>query len=307
MKNVNAINKALLVGVLLTPSLLLAAVPNSFTTGDPIVASEMNDNFNDLDGRVTSNEARISIIESATPSSVDFSNYFPAFSALGSPRNAQVLAQPTSSGGTLYRVRGGYENSSDQININGVPTLRDNIWYQVFVNVDSIGDITSINRYRESPDDLNDYLNANSYTVKVDNTNYNPVTLAPTIDPNDYTETFTCGDDGVPAILVCHAIDRLNSDNSFFDQYDWARIQSVVTGPYTIPNGMTFTDVRFESYTSSNRMRIRAKGIGMIYENSDGDFALEQIIYYRVNGQTGGSLVGTPFEPGVGALDGLFF
>ena len=291
---------------LLLPGLTLAAVPHGFNTGDAIVASEMNNNFNDLDGRVISNDARISVIESTTPTSVDFSNFFPAFSTIGSPRNAQVLVRPDGFGGNVYRVRGGYENNSDQININGVPTVRTNIWYQVFVNTDSGGIITSINRYRESPDDINAYSNSNTYTVKVDNTTFDPITLVPTIDPNDYTETMTCGEDGVPAILVCHAIDRLNSDNSFFGQYDWARNQSVVTGPYTI-NGLTFTDVRFESYTSSNRFRIRAKGIGMIFEHRDSISDPEQIIFYRVNGQTGGSLVSTPFEPGVGFLDGQFF
>ena len=73
---------------------------------------------------------------------------------------------------------------------------------------------------------------------------------------------------------------------------------------------MIFPEVRVEVTPHNGRVRIRAKGIGPVFQ-SQPDRADFELIYYRVNGVTEGSLDGTPFEPGGtlpnGTLDGLFF
>jgi hypothetical protein len=338
-----ALKSILICALLVMPGLSVAAPPHVFSSGDPILASEVNGNFTDLDTRAadletqatdletratdletraTDLDTRVGTVEATVLNKPNFSGYGAGPSVIGSPKNTVVLEEKYpelvwDSGlddyvfsGKYYRyylIRSYYETDSETININGTPTARTHIWQSVWVDTDQDGNINYINRYRESPDDLAAYTNGNTYTVKADETSFDPTSLVPTIDPDDYTETFTCGDDGVGAIYVCNGMQRLNSDNSFYGHYSWARIQSVVSGPYTI-NGMTFNDVRFESYSSSDRFRIRAKGIGMIFQSAgDDDDEPYQVIYYHVEGQSGGSLVGTPFEPGVGVLDGLFF
>ena len=60
---------------------------------------------------------------------------------------------------------------------------------------------------------------------------------------------------------------------------------------------------------NTDRMRIRASGIGEIFrslKDENGDYIERSIIYYRVDGDTGGSLAGTPFDEGQ-PLDGVFF
>lgn len=122
-------------------------------------------------------------------------------------------------------------------------------------------------------------------------------------------ESFTCGDTGSNIVgqQVCVGFNTFNATGDFSYLYDFSR-QQALGGPFTF-NGMTFPDVRMESYTgTSSQFRMRAKGIGEIYRRSRGTSVSTNVIfYYRVNGATGGSLVGTPFEPGVGPLDGLFF
>ncbi len=77
-------------------------------------------------------------------------------------------------------------------------------------------------------------------------------------------------------------------------------------------NGMTFSDLAYRvdiRMPSSDRFRIIAKGIGIIYQKNDGSDSRinkHEIIYYRVDGTTGGSLTGTPFATGGDAV-GVFF
>ncbi len=64
MKHLNTNIKLIIVSVMaIVPGLTIAAVPHAFTSGDPIVASEMNDNFNDLDSRATSHDTGFGVHE----------------------------------------------------------------------------------------------------------------------------------------------------------------------------------------------------------------------------------------------------
>ena len=89
------------------------------------------------------------------------------------------------------------------------------------------------------------------------------------------------------------------SDANYSSQY-LGKLPSITIGD------LTYSDVVVEKRLDSSFSRFRARGIGEISRVRIGQQPLSAI-YYRVNGQTGGSLFGTPFQPGVGNLDGLFF
>jgi len=74
-------------------------------------------------------------------------------------------------------------------------------------------------------------------------------------------------------------------------------------GPGSI-NSIQLSNLR-EEHRTGGQLRIRAKGIGEVFWiYSSG--AVRQVVYYRVNGATGGSLIYTAFAPGA-VLDGIFF
>ena len=66
---------------------VFADVPHTFQSGTPALASEVNDNFNSLD-------ARLSSIEKYT-ADVDINEFITPFSAVGDPKNGYVRVSPT--------------------------------------------------------------------------------------------------------------------------------------------------------------------------------------------------------------------
>ncbi len=93
MKPVNLYRYSLALFTLL-PVVSLAAVPNAFTTGDAIVASEMNENFDDLDSRIADLESRVPGGQNTTVA-VDCSG-----------ANAAALKNMTITANTAYTLTG---------------------------------------------------------------------------------------------------------------------------------------------------------------------------------------------------------
>ena len=272
-----------------------AVPPNVFSTGDPILASEMNENFDDLDTRMTA-------IENSA-SNLDFSGYGTPFSADGAPKNVTVLRRDLGGGDTHYVVRSRYANSTEQVSIDGVLTVKPFIANYADVTTDSGGNITSIGNYIEALDD------AVAYDVyNIEESTYDVNTLFKTVTADTETEYFVCGNTGNGSMQVCLGTRTVNLTGAFSIEYEWSR-NHALGGPFTF-NGMTFPDVRMESYTGTAvRFRIRAKDIGTIYDRTNaatGETSESTVIFYRANGITGGTLAGTPFDTGQ-PLDGLFF
>ena len=101
----------LMIGLSALSQLVHADVPNVFVPGNPIIASEVNENFNSIDQRVSSFEP-------------DFSGFSTPFAADGATKNVVVSQQDNDDGSKSYYVRSAYENSSDLVSIDGVPTVR---------------------------------------------------------------------------------------------------------------------------------------------------------------------------------------
>ncbi|MDC1286689.1 hypothetical protein N8198_02260 [Gammaproteobacteria bacterium] len=274
----------LLAGLLALPLTSLAAVPNVFAPGNPIIASEVNENFDSIDQRVTSFEP-------------DFSGFSTPFAADGATKNVVVLKRDNGGGNTSYSVRSAYQNSTEQISIDGVLTVRPFIFNYAFVSTDSGGAITSISNFIEAPDTA-DYQR---YNAEI--SDYDIGTLAKTVTDDTFYETNTCSGN---VVHLCYAQTLLNIDDSLIGMYDFSSNRAL-SGPITI-NGLTFNEIRLRAYTGTrNEFRINAKGVGEIYRRSNsGAFFERKIIYYYSNGNTGGSLAGTPFDTGQ-PLDGLFF
>lgn len=291
-----------------------------FVPDTPATADSVNQAFeavenavNDNDARVNTNTADIGtnttniadnfsaitdLDSRLAPFENDFSGYGVPFAADGALKNVVVLEEDLPGGGTQYSLRTRYQNSTEQISVDGVPTIRPFIANYISVRTDDLGDITSIDNYIEAPD------TANYVVFNVEESTYDVNTLAKTVTVDINRETFTCSGRN---LFVCFAVGRLsNGDISY--SYDFSS-NRVLGGPIDF-NGFIFNDVRLESYTGTiNQFRIRAKDIGLVFQRrlqSDGSIRTRSLIYYRSNGTSGGSLAGTPFDTGQ-PLDGLFF
>ncbi|MDZ7788845.1 MAG: hypothetical protein U5K73_12140 [Halofilum sp. (in: g-proteobacteria)] len=87
---------------------------------------------------------------------------------------------------------------------------------------------------------------------------------------------------------------------------NWTRILTELGEPLTV-NGETYNNVVVENFLGFERMRFKAEGIGTILTitgggNSDPVYDDQQgrrgAVFYRVDGQIGGDLSGTPFVSG---------
>ena len=266
----------------------MADVPNTFSADTPALAAEVNENFADLDARITD-------IENSSP---NLGGYGTSFSADGAPKNVVVLAQQQDNGDTSYSIRSRYATTSEQIIINGTPTQRPFIANYAWVNVDSGNIITSISNYIEAPD-TEDYIVYNVETSTLD-----PGTLFKTIDVDGDTtwEDWSLCNGG--QTTVCFVDVSLSATGEHVRSYAWSSIRGL-SGPVTV-NGMTFDDVRLEQSITSDNLRVRAKGIGEVLRVANNGSWERRLIFYRANGVEGGDLTGTPFAPGA-LLDGLFF
>lgn len=83
---------------------------------------------------------------------------------------------------------------------------------------------------------------------------------------------------------------------------NWTRLLSPL-GESLAVNGLAFDDAIVDSFLGFGRVRMHARGIGVVREfggsmNTDplfGGQTSRDVIYYRVNGRQGGSLAGTPY------------
>ena len=276
---------------------LFADVPHTFESGTPALASEVNENFSDLDTRVTS-------VENQSPGP-DFSGFGLPFSADGAPKNVIVLNYYDQDlGETIYALRIRYANSTDTVSVNGTPTIRPFIASYPTVVTDNTGQIISVRSYIDTPDAEN-YQN---YYIEV--ADYDPDGTNKQIYDDTSVGTESCVGG---ASRIC--MGSTTSSSPAIDGNWWHNAYNrAVTNNYILEsNGWNFDQVTLEVRTTGGdeRLRIRAKGIGLIFQrygnyNYGSSDPSASAIYYRVNGETRGSLAGTPFDVGQ-PLHGLFF
>ncbi len=87
----------------------IAAVPNTFTAGQPAVASEVNENFSELDSRLQNIEA------SRGDTTFSWTTYKPTFSRLGQPKNVAIVKYNKRNSLTDYDLRLYYQNDSESV------------------------------------------------------------------------------------------------------------------------------------------------------------------------------------------------
>ena len=285
-----------IVALIALPSIGIATVPHNFTSGTPAKAAEVNENFENLDSRV-------STLESSVNTVTENSGFSMPFAAVGQEKNVVVMVRDNNLGGKSYKATIRYANSTDQVSVSGVLTIRPFISNNVYVGTVSDGSIVDISSYVDAPDNES----FSSYTSEV--SNYDPQSLIKTLLSDDKSYTEKCNDKG--GVLQCLGQGKSTSDPSFDGFYSYAYIQSLMEGPYTISNITYSQDIQLRhKITGSRGVRINVKGVGTVLEQpstvSLDNSGIYKAVYYHSNGVTGGSLSGSPFAPGQ-PLAGLFF
>ena len=226
----------------------------------------------------------------------DFSGYGTPFAADGAAKNVVLLAQNLGGGATRYYVRSAYANSTETISVNGGAQVVPFIFNYAVANTDSGGNLTSITNYIEAPD------TAAYQNFFVEQSTYDPVSIVKTVTADTLRESWLCGGSG-SNVRSCVSSVTLSASGDFANSYSFTSARALADGPFTV-NGMTFDDVRMREIVNRGIFRVEAKGIGEVLRVVSGN--VRRLVYYRVNGSTGGSLAGTPFEAGQ-PLDGVFF
>jgi hypothetical protein len=283
-----------------TPARGQITIPHTFQSGTPANASEVNENFQALKAG----------IESQIPQSIS-GDYDLPFSTSGalSNRNVLVLKYLNPSDNSIqYRCYTNFYNSEGfTISTNAVPSVYDYISMYIDVNVDSGGNITSITKIAFGMDTPF----GSSYTMFLEVLAYNPNDLSQIIYSADtdkyYVKKLNTPRQSVPHLRFTKHM--LSADDTVQRVYPSAYLYSFL-GESIELNGMSFSDVvmRVELGNSdyNYNFNLYAKDIGLIQSYNSGTDTSKEIIYYRVNGTSGGNLIGTPFASG-GDLAGLFF
>ena len=262
-------------------------VTDSYATGDTLTATMLGN----LKAAINDNDSRLNAM-----TMTDFSGYGTPFSADGAAKNVVLLAQDLGGGATRYYVRSAYANSTETISVNGGAQVVPFIFNFVVAQTDSGGTLTSLTNYIEAPD------TAAYEEFFVEQSTYDPVAITKTVTADTLRESWLCGGSG-SNVNACVSTVTLSASGDFANSYSWTSARALADGPFTV-NGMTFDDVRMREIVNRGIFRVEAKGIGEVLRVVSGN--VRRLVYYRVNGNTGGSLAGTPFEAGQ-SLDGVFF
>ncbi len=248
--------------------------------------------IDDLDNRVTSLENSGG---NTNPPPINYSSFVMPFSTSGQPRNFVVLRRDNDNGTTTYSIRLRYENGANEtLTINGTDRAFSYFAAYGSVTVDQGGNIISVSKGIDGTDDT-------SYTIYAhSSTTYDPTTLTPIVDPNP--RTFETIDNFTGEGALRNVIQTTTTH----DETGSTTRTAIVSRIYTIgtgyeANGINFGQTPFRvEHRSRGSSRIRIQGIGTVETFGSGTFSTtpNRVVYYSVNGQTGGSLAGTPYQIG---------
>ncbi len=147
-------------------------------------------------------------------------------------------------------------------------------------------------------------VNTNFYYTSYlgEGSSYDVDSLSKIVYADDQRFTESCGASSV--VLICASVRTSSADGSFPGMSDFSFVREILSD-LTVA-GETFSSLRAEKFLREDgRFRLRARGIGPVYDARSNQAPLE-FVYHHVNGESEGSLDGTPFAPGA-RLDGLFF
>ena len=251
--------------------------------------------MNNIKSAVNDNNARLSVVESASGISTDFSGYGTPFSADGAPKNVVVLRRLDSDGSGSYHVRSRYANSIEQVSVEGVMKTRPFIANYAYIAFDSNGDLTNANNWIEAP------LTANYLDYVVEESTYDVSNAAKTVVGDTRRDVWVGSSTG--PIQTGNVTVYTSGIATSLEQYHDVRTK---LGSGNI-DSLAFADLMgfHRHYNTTNSYRVRAKGIGDVMHMFNGS-TVRKIIYYQVDGVTGGSLAGTPFDSGE-VFHGVFF
>jgi hypothetical protein len=289
-----------------TLSISLIAYSGSYAAGLPSIKDDVDTNTTNISINTTgianntadieSNALDIDVLQQNT--AADYSGYGTPFSTEGAPKNVIVSKGSNSDGSGAYYANIFYANSTEQISIDGMMTTPSLIGKYVFAFFDSNGILTYVGTSTEAPE-TTEYLE-----YAVENSTLDIGTGAKTVDDDSYSYTDTCTGSG--AIGACDSIEKISGVQSEISQ---SHVIRVLLGSGSI-GSMSFNDLlgrdKFSGTGTRRDYRVHAKGIGRILRLRSGSPA-QRVIYYDVNGATGGSLAGTPFESGAVPFGGFFF
>ena len=237
----------------------------------------------------------------ASPTISPYANFGMPFSSVNEPRNVVVLKQEFPDGGYTYRLRMRYANANgDSIRINGVDTVFQ--FHAVYGTLvyDAFDNLMSASKSIDGMDDetyAEYYGSSVSYLIDA-------LTQPPTLSLKSTKTVESFSPQGPVRTLTRR---RTTYNNGFVSQKDelLGRFYTLSSG-FEV-NGINFGDdipIRYEHRVEGGS-RLRAQGIGVVeffYPNAPSGKA----IYYNVDGQSGGTLAGTPLEEGTDAYN-LFF
>lgn len=287
-----------------------ASVPNTFSSGDPAVASEVNANF---DALISEIEAIQSSVDDST--STTFDNYSMTPSGTGSlgTRNAIVWKQEAgtpapvvgTAEGNCYIARGWFTNETD-ITVEGAsgPVTPDEVWIWHMACTNQAGDqLTFEMEYRYAVPSSGGFSSANAVEINVDEDGDGTYEAETGFD---YAYSSTRTPLSNSELLSANDL-YLDGSGEIVTATNFSMIRRSLDRSITV-NGMTFDNVMVSSFVGIERVRFHAEGIGPVLElnggaNSDPVYNSEQdrrgVIFYRMDGQEQGDLSGTPFAAGM--------
>lgn len=280
-------------------------IPNTFSSGTPAVADEVNANFNALKNAIDTNTGEIANL-APTELGSGYST-LPPYSAAGAPKNLVILKNTASDGRIRYYLRIAFEDSSG-----------NKYWHFPYVRTGTDG--TTAEYWDNTVYEISDTSSLSWTYTDYATESGAPTGTTPSVVSSQIEELDVIIGKayvGKTRVGILRGKQVLSSSSDFgktsYQFYSRSYISGSSTNNSNLQsitiNSMTFNDVYYRLDVDSNgtqRMRIGARNIGMIYENSGSGFDHKEIIYYRVDGTSGGSLSGTPFESG-GFAYGYFF
>ena len=285
------------------------SVPNTFSAGFAAEPEKLNENFQVLEDAINTNGDTITTLSGTAITG--YSSVPPFPSSATEPENLVILREMNTDGTIAYRLRIAY------IANDGTA-----IWDFASVNTAADGTtVTSWSNLRwESPTAAT--LRVRTEIIFNREFGSPPLAVPSVVSGIEDQEEF-CFNPRVDSVAR-YCIER--AEQTLAGHPNVGRVDYRVNtripmlgssadravGNSVTINGITFTDIayRFDVRDPfSNRIRIIANGIGLIYHKTDGTIRYhntQEIIWYRVNGATAGSLAGSPFDAGGDAV-GVFF